>query len=722
MRVEVFGPTLIVDDDGAAARPGGPPATRVLTHLASARGRPVTAASLIEHAWGRQISAPTLRMTVSRLRKSLGPDPSSDTIVHTQDGYVLGADVPVDTKSFESALSQAARRPFSVEVFDRLADALALWQGAPYADGESTVVGGERHRLEAMRIEAAQRLHRCAVAIGRPRGALPYLRSIASDHPGDEGLAEVLMRALYASGDAPAALDAYETTRSWLDAELGLTPSPTLRELADAVIRHTVPPQAGLEAPTTSASRIDGYGVGWIVRPSLDRLSRGGARDTEGTAQSIATRAAISAGAGDWDDALRGYTAAAGAALSAGDPAEAAEYALRLARITWDPEISEATEALITQVMPDLDDPVAAARLRLCLAGGLFRRRTVDDVLEQVDEMRADLVTVEGAGSAGALGWALTHFRDGLAGAISNAEATSLTEQVYALCGQDELLFGQNVRAHFAYALRSDERPGAYAVLRAMEATRGSDPAAVDAFGVITARNCWDLAMGRYAAVRAGLDAALEYDGRLRSATYDQVVLGQSYWLTREQGEAESLRAHMSGARALAEIDSTTPLWSVAAALLASDLGDHQLALADVESVMSVFDLRHLAAGPHRLGILSFVAEILAVARSSGENVDTALAATIADALRSDESDGVLLGWPTVFVGSKSRYLAFAAFALGRSAEAEAHARAAIQADRWMPALRRRSVMAAATVTRSDAARQYRSQADRIALGLSRYA
>lgn len=732
MRIEVFGSTLVVDDEGRSFRPGASPATRVLTHLTAARGRPVPAEALIDHAWGHAVSAPTLRMTVSRLRKVLAPAVAADvegdagsaaeTIVHVQDGYALAHEIPVDARSFERALSHAGRRPFSLEVYDTLSSALGLWQGEPYADGESHVVGGERHRLAAMRIEAVQRLQRCAVAIGRPRAALHHLRIVAAAHPGDEGLAEVAMRALYTVGDSAGALDIYESTRRWLDIELGLGPSPDLRDLADAVVRHTLPAEGGLTAPVTSASRIDGYGVGWIVRPALDRLSRSVPPDApaETTAYDIATRAAISAAAGDWDDALKGYTAAVGAALEIGQHVAAAEFCLRLARITWDPDIAEATERLIGLVSSDLDDPVAAARLRLCVAGGLFRRRTVDDVVDQIDELRADVATVEAGGDAGAVGWALTHFRDGLVGALSNAEATEITERIYALAGEDVMLFGQNVRAHFSFALRADDRRDALGVLRSMEATIGTDPSAVDAFGLITARNCWDLAMGRYAAVRRGLDAALDYDGRLRSSTYDQVVLGQSFWLTREMGEAESMRAHMAGARALAEIDATTPLWPVAAALMASDLGDHQLALSDIAQVMSTFDLRRLAPGPHRTGILSFVAEILAAARAAGEPISTPLAQTIADELAADECDGVLLGWPTVFIGPRSRYLAYASSALGRRSEAASHAEAAVRADRWMPAMRRRSHLAAALVTDGETSERHRLAASRLAVALSR--
>ncbi len=721
VRVEVFGSTLVVDAAGRSVRPGAPPATRVLTHLVAARGRPVATDALIEHGWGRTVSAPTLRMTVSRLRKALDPATNGNSIVHAHDGYLLGPDVAVDVRRFEEALSEASRRPFSADVFDTLAKSLDLWRGDPYADGDSAVVGGERHRLVALRIEAVQRLQRCAVAIGRPRAAHHYLRTVAGEHPGDEGLAEVAMRALYGIGDAAGALAVYEITRRWLDDELGLAPSPDLRELADAVLRHTIPAAEGLEAPTTSASRIDGYGVGWIVRPALDRMSRSGAQGgtVDTTAHGIATRAAISAAAGDWDDALKGYTAAVGAALGNGQFIDAAEFCLRLARITWDPDIADATEVLIHRVLEDLTDETAIARLRLCLAGGLFRRRTVDDVLDQVGDMRGDVSTIESSGSASALGWALTHFRDGLVGALPNDEATRITEQIYSLVGEDTLLFGQNVRAHFSFALRMGDRAGAHRVLRTMQQTIGTDPSAVDAFGLITASNCWDLAMGRYGAVRRGLDDALDYDGRLRSATYDQVVLGQSFWLTRELGERSSMRAHMGGARALAEIDATTPLWPVAAALMASDLGDHQLALGDLDATMSTFDLRALPPGPHRTGILAFVAEILAAARLAGEPVSMDLASVVAGALEEDPSDGVLLGWPTVFIGPKSRYMAFAAASLDRRVEAEAHARAAVAADRWMPAMCRRSLWAAAAVTRGPDADGFRVRADRITAALA---
>ena len=716
MRIEVFGSTVVVDDGGRTQRPGGPAATRILTHLVAARSRPVPAHTLVDFGWPDGTSAASLRMTMSRLRRLLNPAADAPTIVSASDGYLLVPEVDVDVRRFETALSETGRQPFSVEVLDTLSDVLDLWKGEPYADADDVSLEGERHRLSELRLEAAQRLYRCGVALGQPRAAHRHLINVAHEHPNDEGLTELAMRALYSVGDSGTALDLYERTRRWLGEQLGLAPSPELRALADAVLRHTIPAEGGIRVPATVGARIDGYGVGWIVRPALHRMSRA---DTAGghvdaTAHAIAAQAAISASAGDWDDALRGYTAAVGAALSNSQHIDAAEYCLRLARITWDPDVAEATAELIRTVLQHLDDETSRARLVLCLAGGLFRPRTVEEALSQIDDLRDKITTIETGGSANALGWGLTHFRDGLAGAITIEEASTITERIYGLISEDPLLFGQNVRADFALAMRRNDRPAGLRALRSMRLGMRPEPSVVDAFGLLCAENCWNLAIGRHEAVRTGLDAALQYEGRLGSNTYDQVVLGQSFWLARESGDPASIRAHMGGARALSEIDRTTPLWLVAAALLASDLGDHQLALTDLDTAMSLFDLTDLAPGPHRTGILAFVAEILAVATIAGEPTNKRLALAVAESLEADPAEGVLLGWPTVFIGPKSRYLAYAASAIGNEQAATAYAGQAIHDDRWMPAMRRRSLLAAAAIQGGVAGARFRAGADRL--------
>jgi Bacterial transcriptional activator domain len=75
------------------------------------------------------------------------------------------------------------------------------------------------------------------------------LESLVREHPLREQLRALLMRALYGAGRQAEALDVYRDTRQRLVDELGIEPSPALRELETAILRQkpelTPEPQRG---------------------------------------------------------------------------------------------------------------------------------------------------------------------------------------------------------------------------------------------------------------------------------------------------------------------------------------------------------------------------------------------------------------------------------------------------------------------------------------------
>ena len=123
--------------------------------------------------------------------------------------------------------------------------------------------------------------------------------------------------------------------------------------------------------------------------------------------------------------------------------------------------------------------------------------------------------------------------------------------------------------------------------------------------------------------------------------------------------------------------------------------GDHEGAAADLTAAHKAFDLAAIAPGPHRIGILGFVAETLARLRAADALVDVELSRTIARELEAEDADAVLFGWPTVFAGAKARFLAFASFAADDRTRGRHYAQAAVAADEGAPPLHRRSIEAA---------------------------
>ena len=84
------------------------------------------------------------------------------------------------------------------------------------------------------------------------------LSGLVRRHPLRERLRGQLILALYRSGRQADALSEYRETRRVLDDELGLEPSPALRELEQAILRHdpllTAVPAGAAAAPAESVA------------------------------------------------------------------------------------------------------------------------------------------------------------------------------------------------------------------------------------------------------------------------------------------------------------------------------------------------------------------------------------------------------------------------------------------------------------------------------------
>lgn len=250
LRFGVLGPIEAWRD---GARVAVPPGRRraVLACLLVHVGRPVAADALVEAAWGDALPADprsALRTVLSRLRALLG----ERTIRADAAGYTL--DVPaaaVDAHRFESLRSRADEAPRdAVRLLD---EALALWRGpayAEFADREFATV--EAQRLDRLRLEAAEASASAALAAGDPRGAAARLEPLLAEQPFREHAMELLLTALYGMGDHAGALARYRDYRARLAGELGLDPSPALREMESRILAHDLarPPRGRAAAGT----------------------------------------------------------------------------------------------------------------------------------------------------------------------------------------------------------------------------------------------------------------------------------------------------------------------------------------------------------------------------------------------------------------------------------------------------------------------------------------
>ena len=143
---------------------------------------------------------------------------------------------------FERLLGEASSRLEAEEpeaAAEELRGALALWRGSALEDftyepfAQATIA-----RLEELRLVALERRMEADLSLGRHEDLVPELEGLIASHRHRERLRAHLMLALYRAGRQGDALAAFQNARRTLDEELGIEPSPALRELEQAVLQQ----------------------------------------------------------------------------------------------------------------------------------------------------------------------------------------------------------------------------------------------------------------------------------------------------------------------------------------------------------------------------------------------------------------------------------------------------------------------------------------------------
>lgn len=232
---------------GEAVTVPGPIGRRLVAAMALAGGRTVPVDRLIAAGWGDEPpgrSDHALHQQISTLRRTLRGDrtePAADLIVRTHDGYALPVD-ELDSEAFTQARARA--RQLSADgdragAETELRAALALWRGDALLDARGTrPIDATADQLDEQRIDACEDMIALALDQGRAADHIAELRALVGAHPLRERLRQLLIVALYRAGRHAEALDAYQDARGHLAEELGLEPSPTLRGLEGAILRH----------------------------------------------------------------------------------------------------------------------------------------------------------------------------------------------------------------------------------------------------------------------------------------------------------------------------------------------------------------------------------------------------------------------------------------------------------------------------------------------------
>lgn len=260
MEFRVLGP-LEVTKDGQALVVASARQRALLALLVINANRVLSADRIIDELWGEEppdSGAKAVVFHISKLRDALEPDrgkgePGS-VLVTEPAGYMLVTDPEsIDAVRFErlAAEGHALLANDPAVALATLQGALSLWRGDPFADVTyESFAQTEIRRLEERRFRALEDRLEADLALDRPEVAIGELEALVSHHPLRERLRGLLMRALYRSGRQAEALRVYQEGRRVLAEELGIDPSPELRQLEELILRQA--PELGPEPIPTS--------------------------------------------------------------------------------------------------------------------------------------------------------------------------------------------------------------------------------------------------------------------------------------------------------------------------------------------------------------------------------------------------------------------------------------------------------------------------------------
>jgi DNA-binding SARP family transcriptional activator len=240
MNARLLGP-LELELDHMPVPLGTPGRRALLARLLLDANRTVAIDRLVEDLWGHDAPATAAKMIqihVSRLRKVL----PAGTLVTRRPGYALQIrPEALDLVRFDRLRQQggaALARGSAAEAAQLLRQALALWRGPALDEFDEPFAAIEARRLEELRLACLEGRIEAELALGRHGTLVGELAALVAHHPLRERLRRQLILALYRSGRQVEALDGYRELRQMLTTELGIEPSPALRELERRMLQQ----------------------------------------------------------------------------------------------------------------------------------------------------------------------------------------------------------------------------------------------------------------------------------------------------------------------------------------------------------------------------------------------------------------------------------------------------------------------------------------------------
>jgi DNA-binding SARP family transcriptional activator len=234
--------TLKVRLDGHRVDLGGLRQQRLLAMLLLDANKVVTASRLIDAIWDGE--PPTtanrqLHNAIAAIRRSFAS--AKHLIVKDGPGYRIQVDPQnIDAHQFTRMITRAgaAAADGSAATAIQLFEAgLALWEGPALSGLNSPSLDIIAAKLEEKRLSATEQLLALRLDEGDAAALVPQLGELVSHNPLREESRRLLILALHGSGRKADALNVYDKGRRLLRDEIGVDPSPSLRELYERILR-----------------------------------------------------------------------------------------------------------------------------------------------------------------------------------------------------------------------------------------------------------------------------------------------------------------------------------------------------------------------------------------------------------------------------------------------------------------------------------------------------
>ncbi|MFI5753670.1 tetratricopeptide repeat protein [Streptomyces sp. NPDC051569] len=214
---------------------------------------------IADSLWGESLpasAAARVRALIAEVRRALGPH-GQERVVTRSPGYLVNVcPGELDIDEFEVLVGEArraargGRHEEAIALYER---ALELWRGEPFPDLNGPAAESERHRFEEMGAGAVEGRVEANLALGRGQAVVADLMRLIADQPLREQPRRQLMLALNQLGRLPEALEVYRDFHTRLVTDLGVEPTPRLRQLHQRMLVGGPELSEGADSPREPA-------------------------------------------------------------------------------------------------------------------------------------------------------------------------------------------------------------------------------------------------------------------------------------------------------------------------------------------------------------------------------------------------------------------------------------------------------------------------------------